>query len=289
MATNSGRVEVLRDRAKLPADGKSPTKICVRFPETPGAQVTLRVSRGASFEPDVTVTESTFTVTGKEVNLTVYPPRRPRTCYLSGPGFKHRLDFVAVTLMQGLIYDWIPTLFFALLFALVIRSYAVASYYIPSASMEDTLRKGDLLIADKFSYKVLHHKPMRGDVVIFQYPENRKQDYIKRTIGLPGDTVEVRHGVVYVNGEALDENYIKERPDHEFGPTTVPSEHYFMMGDNRNHSSDSRVWGFVPRSYLEGRALFVFWPPTRMGVVEEHEYLQPPAPPNPADAATSVP
>lgn len=269
MQQQSGRVEVLRDRAKLPADGKSATKVCLRFPHPVESQVTLRITRGASFEQDMLVTEASFPVTGNEVNLTIYPPRRPRTCWLLGPGVKHRLDFIAATFVQGLVWDWIPTLFFALVFALVIRNYAVASYYIPSASMENTLRKGDLLIADKLSFKILHKEPKRGEIIIFQYPENRKQDYIKRTIGLPGDTVEVRHGVVYINGEALKEDYIKERPDHDFGPKIIPADHFFMMGDNRNHSSDSRVWGDVPRSYLEGRALFVFWPPMRMGTVEK--------------------
>lgn len=267
MPNHTERVEVLRDRAKLPADGKSATKVCIRFPEPQSGEVTLKITRGASFERDVTVTEASFPVTGKEINLTVYSPRRPGTSWLSGPGFRHRMDFVAATFFQGLVFEWIPTLGFALIFALVLRSYAVASYYIPSASMENTLRKGDLLIADKFSYKVLHHMPQRGDVVIFQFPENRKQDYIKRTIGLPGDTVEVRNGAVFVNGQELKEDYIKERPDHDFGPEKVPADHFFMMGDNRNHSSDSRVWGFVPRSYLEGHAMFVFWPPTRMGGV----------------------
>jgi signal peptidase I len=263
----AGRVEVLRDRAKLPADGKSATKILLRFPEPPGESVALKLTRGASFERDALVTERAFPVRANEVNLTVYSPKRPGACYLTGPGLRHRLDFVAASFFQGLVYEWIPTIAYALVFALILRNYAVASYYIPSASMEDTLRKGDLLIADKFSFKVLQEEPQRGDVVIFQYPENRRQDYIKRTIGLPGDTVEVRNGIVYVNGQELKEDYIKERPDHSYGPIAVPQGNYFMMGDNRNHSSDSRVWGFVPRKNLEGRALFVFWPPQRAGKV----------------------
>jgi signal peptidase I len=264
MPNHTERVEVLLDRAKLPADGKSATRVCIRFPEPPGEQVTLKITRGASFEPDVTVTEATFPATGKEVNVTVYSPRRPGTSWLSGPGFRHRMDFVAATFFQGLVFEWIPTLAFALVLALVSRNYAIASYIIPSGSMENTLVKGDLLIGDKFSYKVLHHTPQRGDVVIFQYPLDRKWDYIKRTIGLPGDTVQVKDGVVYVNGQALKEDYIKERPDHDFGPETVPADQFFMMGDNRNHSCDSRVWGFVPRSDLEGHAMFIFWPPTRV-------------------------
>ena len=103
--------------------------------------------------------------------------------------------------------------------------------------------------------------------MIFQYPNNRRIDYIKRVIGLPGETIKVRDGVVFIDDEPQDEVYIKEEPRLTFGPFTVPEDEYFMMGDNRNHSQDSRVWGTVPRSYFEGRALFIFWPPTRFNLI----------------------
>ncbi|MCH7472967.1 signal peptidase I [bacterium] len=220
------------------------------------------------------VREATFPVTENEVNFTVYSPQRPGRSYLLGPGLKHRLEFVAASFLQGLIYEWVPTLVYALVLALVLRSYAVASFYIPSGSMENTLFKGDMLIADKLSYKVLGREPKRGDIMIFRFPKNTKLDYIKRLVGLPGDTIEVKDGIVSVNGIDLEEDYIKEKPFSDFGPETVPEGHYFMMGDNRNNSHDSRRWGFVPRKNLEGRALFVFWPPARIhainnGVIDE--------------------
>ena len=264
-----GQVEILSERSKIPADGRSATKFCIRFNEDPGQMVTLQLSRRGSFVGDQIVREKAFAVSDGEVNFTIYPPGRPGAALLTGPGIKHRIDFVAANFMAGLMFEWVPTLFWAILLALVLRSYAVASYYIPSGSMENTLMERDLLIADKLSYKLLGHDPQRGDVMIFRYPEDPRLDYIKRIIGLPGDDVEVRDGIVYVNGEALSESYIKEKPFSDFGPVTVGSDEYFVMGDNRNHSSDSRVWGTVPRKNIEGRAVFVFWPPQHIRLMGE--------------------
>jgi signal peptidase I len=257
----SGHVEILSERSKIPADGHSATKFCIRYAADQGAVATLHLAKRGSFEPDHIVREKAFAVVNGEVNFTVYPPTRPGSAILTGPGVKHRIDFVAANFMAGLVFEWVPTLFWAILLALVLRSYAVASYYIPSGSMENTLMERDLLIADKLSYKLLSHDPQRGDVMIFRYPEDPRLDYIKRIIGLPGDTVAVRDGIVYVNDAPLNEAYIKEKPFNNFGPVTVGPDEYFVMGDNRNHSSDSRVWGMVPRKNIEGRALFVFWPP----------------------------
>ena len=264
------QVEILSERSKIPADGRSATKFCIRYSEEPGPVVTLRLARRGSFEPDQVVREKAFTVSGGEVNFTIYPPARPGAALLTGPGVKHRIDFVAANFMAGLVFEWVPTLFWAILLALVLRNYAIASYYIPSGSMENTLMEHDLLIADKMSYKLLKHDPERGDVMIFRYPgeTERHIDYIKRIIGLPGDEVEVHDGIVYVNNEALDEDYIKEKPYSDFPPVIVGPDEYFVMGDNRNHSSDSRVWGMVPRKNIEGRALFVFWPPQHIKALE---------------------
>jgi len=264
------QVEILSERSRIPADGKSPTKLCLRFGEPPGDEITLKLVKRGSFQPDQIVREATFPVVNGEVNLSIYPPPRPGIGYLTGEGFRHRLEFVAASFVQGLVFEWVPTLFWALVFALILRTYAVATFYIPSGSMENTLLNHDMLIADKLSYKVLHRAPQRGDVMIFQNPQNRKQDYIKRVIGLPGDTIEVRDGVVYVNGEALEEDYIKERPYRSYGPNKVPDGHYFMMGDNRNNSVDSRVWGAVDRSLFEGRAVVVFWPLNRIHLIRHH-------------------
>jgi signal peptidase I len=261
-------VEVLSERSRMQAAAGNSSKIVIRYAEDPGPSVSFRLTRGGSFSPDEVVKQAVFPVERGEVNLFVYAPRRPGTSFLMGPGVKHRLDFLASSFLQGLVYEWAPTLGMAFLLALVLRTYAVASFFIPSSSMESTLMPRDLLIADKLSFKVLHKEPSRGDVIIFRFPLNQKQDYIKRLIGLPGDVVEVKDRQVYVNGTAIEEAYIKEQPNLDYPRTVVPEDQYFMMGDNRNKSSDSRVWGFVPRDNLEGRALFVFWPPGRAKVIE---------------------
>ncbi|HES58433.1 MAG TPA: signal peptidase I [Firmicutes bacterium] len=265
------KIEILAERSKIPADGKSATKLCIRYPEPPGSEVELKLAKRGSFEQGEVVREKTFPVVNGEVNLTVYPPSRPGPAFLTGEGFRHRIDFVAASFIQGLVYEWIPTLAYALVFALVLRTYAVASFIIPSGSMEDTLLQHDLLIANKLSYKLLGQNPQRGDVMIFKPPHEPHKDYIKRVIGVPGDTVEVKNGVVYVNDQPLEEEYVKEPPHARFNKTTLGPDEYFMMGDNRNHSQDSRVWGPVKRSSFEGKALFIFWPPSRIGLLtDEH-------------------
>jgi signal peptidase I len=216
------QVEVLAERTKIPADGKSSSKLCLRYKHPPGNNVLLKLTRRGSFEPNKVVREKAFPVENGEVNLTVYAPTRPGPSYLTGEGFRYKLDFAAASFMQGLVFEWVPTIFWALLLALLLRNYAIASFYIPSGSMENTLMTHDLLIADKFSYKVLQQDPRRGDIMIFQYPLDRKKDYIKRVIGLPGDIVKIRDKTVYVNGTPLNEDYIKEKPWQDYGPKTVP-------------------------------------------------------------------
>jgi len=253
-------------RFRLPADGRTASDITFSVAPGSGPLAFLRLTRG-SFSPDSIVREASFPVVGTEVTARIYSPRRPCAGHLLGPGVRLRVEFVSVSFLQGLLYEWLPTLAYALVFALILRSYAVASFFIPSGSMEDTLQKGDLLIADKFSYKILRHEPQRGDIVIFWPPTKTSDPYIKRVIGLPGDTLSVHEGTVFIDGHGLNESYIKEHPYSDFGPVTIPNDSFFMMGDNRNHSSDSRVWGFVARKKIEGRALFVFWPPTHVKII----------------------
>jgi signal peptidase I len=110
----------------------------------------------------------------------------------------------------------------------------------------------------------------RGDIIVFKYPEEPERDFIKRVIALPGETVELRHKKVYINGTPIDEPYVRfeqppsptpslDDPRESYGPRTVPAGHYFMMGDNRDNSADSRYWGFLPASYVKGKALMIYW------------------------------
>ena len=141
---------------------------------------------------------------------------------------------------------------------------------IPSASMSPTLAVGDRLIVEKLSYDF--HPPRRGDIVVFKAPpelikQTIKDDLIKRVIGIPGDVVAINHGNVYVNGNELSEPYLAERPDYGYGPVTVPSDQYFVLGDNRNHSYDSHDWGFVPGRNIIGHAAFRLDPIRQAGSI----------------------
>lgn len=155
--------------------------------------------------------------------------------------------------------------------AIGIRSFVAEARYIPSGSMEPTLQINDRLIIDKISYNF--RQPQRGDIVVFSptdalKQQNFKDAFIKRVIGLPGETVEVKGGRVYVNGQVLREQYIEEEPEYSYGPVTVPEDNYLVLGDNRNNSYDSHYWGFVPRENIIGRAIVRFWPPNRVGEVD---------------------
>ncbi len=166
----------------------------------------------------------------------------------------------------------------ALVIALGIRTFFLQPFIIPSGSMLDTLHIGDRLFVTKFSYGihlpfmakeiVSTGEPQRGDIIVFPYPEDPSQDYIKRVVGIPGDVLEIRDKQLYRNGEAVQEAYIKHTDATLMGrrdnmpPTTVPSGKVFVMGDNRDQSMDSRFWGFVNKDTIVGKALVIYWSST---------------------------
>ncbi|WP_243362208.1 signal peptidase I [Fundidesulfovibrio terrae] len=176
---------------------------------------------------------------------------------------------------QKLLKEYVEALAVALILALVIRSFVVQAFKIPSESMVETLLVGDHLLVSKFAYGVKlpftdktlvkTGDPERGDVIVFEYPENRDLDYIKRIIGIPGDVIELKNNVLYRNGQKVDEPYKRVEANmvpgtkSTYGPITVPEGQYFVMGDNRDHSQDSRYWGFVPREYIRGKAWVIYW------------------------------
>ena len=177
----------------------------------------------------------------------------------------------------------------AFLLALLIKTFVVQAFYIPSESMETTLNVGDRVLVNKVVYHL--HPPRRGDVIVFADPNPQAQphrnplsafwhwlteglgvstspekDFIKRVIGLPGDVVECKGGTVFINGQALREPYIKTKDDRPCGPYRVPTNKLFVMGDNRLNSRDSRYGlGFIPYDKVIGRAFVIIWPPSRMG------------------------
>ncbi len=175
------------------------------------------------------------------------------------------------------VVEIVKTLATAFILAIGIRTLVAEARYIPSSSMEPTLEINDRLIIEKISYRF--KTPQRGDVVVFSptdtlKEQNFKDAFIKRVIGLPGETIEVKGGKVYVNGQPIREKYIEEAPEYSYGPETVPEDQYLVLGDNRNNSYDSHYWGFVPRKNLIGRAIVRFWPFDRLGSLDETPLYQ---------------
>ncbi len=182
------------------------------------------------------------------------------------------VEKVKTSTEENPVIEIVKTLATAFILAIGIRTLVAEARYIPSSSMEPTLEINDRLIIEKISYRF--KTPQRGDVVVFSptdklKEQNFKDAFIKRVIGLPGETVEVRGEKVYVNGKALREKYIEEAPEYTYGPVTVPQGQYLVLGDNRNNSYDSHYWGFVPRKNLIGRAIVRFWPINRLGSLDE--------------------
>lgn len=169
--------------------------------------------------------------------------------------------------------EFLKIISMAMVLSFGIRTFVAEARYIPSSSMEPTLKINDRLIIEKMTYRF--QPPKRGDVIVFSATEAlqkegyKKDAFIKRIIGLPKDEVMVRNGKVSVNGEIIREAYIAEAPQYDYGPVTVPEGEYLVLGDNRNNSYDSHYWGFVPRDKFIGRASLRFWPPERMGILDE--------------------
>ncbi len=184
--------------------------------------------------------------------------------------------------------EYFESICVAVILALFVRTFVVQAFKIPTGSMENNLLIGDHLLVNKFVFAptlspleeglLPIDRIERGDVVVFKYPEQPDRDFIKRVIGLPGETIELRNKKVYIDGTPIDEPYVHfifppapddnggsgaDLPDFDvtrsYGPVTVPERHYFMMGDNRDNSQDSRYWGFMPQDYVKGKALFVYF------------------------------
>ncbi|MEL4894740.1 signal peptidase I [Crocosphaera sp. Alani8] len=169
-----------------------------------------------------------------------------------------------------IIWENVQILVIAVILAFIIRTFIAEPRYIPSESMSPTLETGDRLVVEKVSY--YFHPPQNGDVVVFEPPMqlqlqgyDKGQAFIKRIIATGGETVEVKEGFVYVNDYPLEEDYILESPHYNLEAVEVPEGYLFVMGDNRNNSNDSHVWGFLPEENIIGHAIFRFFPFQRIG------------------------
>jgi len=180
---------------------------------------------------------------------------------------------------KRLFWEYAEAIVTALVLALLIRAFVVQAFKIPSGSMIPTLIVGDHVLVNKILYglripfsddRVLAiREPERGEIIVFKYPKDPSRDFIKRIVGLPGDVVEVRDKVLFVNGSPLEEPYVQYTDDYvrdprygprdNYGPVQVPEGKYFVMGDNRDQSEDSRFWGFVDFRYIKGKAMIIYW------------------------------
>ena len=158
------------------------------------------------------------------------------------------------------VKDWLISIVVAVVLAFLIRQFVVELYIVDGPSMRPTLQSQQRLVVNKFIYRF--RAPEKGEILVFQYPRDPSRDFIKRVIGVPGDTVEIKDGRVLVNDQVLSEDYILEKTRGDYPKSTVPEGTVFVMGDNRNNSEDSRFAdvGFVPDALIKGKAVLVFWP-----------------------------
>ena len=221
-------------------------------------------------------------VGGRAVHLDVIPVSRGRFSIpiqlyrghneiICSPFDASERTFSIKVIFKGAMREWLETFICSVMFALIIKTFVVQPFYIPSESMEDTLKRGDRIMVSRFDY--LLRSPARKDVIVFEYPKTKRRYFVKRIIGLPNEKLEVIERQVYVDGRLLRENYLKKVDEKYKGISSLDSlndlrkvrpHNYFVMGDNRDMSEDSRSWGTVPNHKLVGRAAFIWYPWSRM-------------------------
>lgn len=162
--------------------------------------------------------------------------------------------------------DLLESVVLAVILAAILRLFIIQPFYIPSPSMEPTLLPNDRIIVNMLLYRF--SPPKRGDVIVFRYPPDPSRDFVKRIVALGGETVEVRQGYLLVNGRRIEEPYLPHETMKDYKSYTVPQNTYFVMGDNRSNSDDSRFWGTVPRQNIVGKVFLIYWPPGRMRVIK---------------------
>ncbi|MEL7565011.1 MAG: signal peptidase I [Dehalobacterium sp.] len=172
----------------------------------------------------------------------------------------------ARSLFRGLKGSWgeaLEVLSLAVILAIIMRIFLWEPYYIPSGSMSPVLKPGDKILVNKLVYRL--EPPRRGDIVVFKFPLNEKKEYIKRIIALPGETIEGKDNKILINGQKLREDYLQnDRTYDDFGPVQMGQEEYYVLGDNRKDSEDSRFWGPLDGEKIRGKAMLIYWPIRRL-------------------------
>jgi signal peptidase I len=186
---------------------------------------------------------------------------------------------------KSVLKDWVESIIIAFILAMIIRTFVMQAFKIPTGSMRPTLLEGDIIMVNKFIYGAKIplinfrlpklREPKRGDVIVFIYPENPKKDFIKRLVAFPGESVEIKDGTVYINNQPLldpvfNRIYYYNRGEfaNDTQKITVPKDSYFVLGDNSASSQDSRYWGFVPDKNILGKAIIIYWPPGRIRIIK---------------------
>lgn len=169
----------------------------------------------------------------------------------------------------GFFREVVETVLLTLVLFFLIRT-GIENFRVYGSSMEPNFHSGEYIIVNRLEYYL--HPPRRGDVVVFRYPRDPRRSFIKRVIGLPGETVEIRRGKVYINGELLQEPYPLNPGTYSWGPKVVGEDEVFVLGDNRNFSSDSHSWGMLPMRYIIGKAWICYWPPRCWKVIPSYQY-----------------
>lgn len=177
----------------------------------------------------------------------------------------------------SLFFDLIEVLVFAIAIFLFMYLLIMQPHRIKGTSMEPNFHDGEYLLSDKISYRF--REPKRGEVIVFKSPSSKEEEFIKRIIGLPGETIGLKEGKYTINGKEIEEEYLPPNLKTNGGnflseneTITIPENHYFVSGDNRQVSSDSRTWGFVSKEKITGRAWFIYWPPESIGIIHAASY-----------------
>lgn len=171
---------------------------------------------------------------------------------------------------RSALREVVETVLFTLIIYVLVRHFLFENYRVVGYSMTPTLEDDQFLVVNKLGYRL--HEPQRGDIIVFRDPRNPDRKLIKRVIGLPGETLDIKQGQIFINEQPLDELYIRNPGHYSMPPTPIPPDQYFVLGDNRNNSSDSHNWGTLPIGEIIGKAWLSYWPPPLWGVVPHETY-----------------